>query len=845
MLRQAEALRQAIANNDEAPFNELVAGGAADVLIWAAGENQLDILQALLRAGADANAKGPAKMTPLYMAADEGHVEAARALLDAGADPNAKSSIGVPLVGAVRKGRADVVRLLVERGAKVGEARWSWNAPMLSVAADKGDAEVVRALLDGGADPNEADKRKRSPLMEAAAKGHVEMVRLLVAAGARVNPPPREPAKQTFEDMMSEKGTPLILAAKGGQTDAVAELIGAGADVVATDDKNQTAYDWARKNKHDRCAALLKEAGGAPAGGASLADLLAAADVGDVAGVRAALAAGVDVDGKDPAEFTLGGESRGGMTALQLAARAGHADVVRALLDAGADVEQWSDDMMGGRRPALLYAAAAGREAVVRMLLDAGANVAATGSGMSGSTGTALHAAAEAGHAGVVRVLLDAGAKVNDKSGGNTPLSVAAREGRLDVLRMLLDAGAKVDQKDRAGTTALHDAAAAGKLEAVRLLIERGAAVNVAAKDTGTALHAAAGALHSRTIRYDADGNATEEDRGDPLGVLRTLLAAGADPNLARGDGETVLTSAAGQPAVVRLLLEHKADPSPRKRDGTSALWWATIVGAAESVKLLLAAGADPNVVDREGRSCLDIALDRDMAECASLLEAAGAKRGKDLDAGREVAEAKKAKERKEEQEAEASQRKYEAMRPDFTKAAESQAFKDAVKKAGELIGAAPETKEQAAGIVFFKTTRRQGRELLAKHHAALLERGAYLYSCGRATMDDEADWLALAPTTDKYAVMLAMGTNACNYGRGPVEVVAGLKELEKDVPCVLTHISFDTLEGEWTGPIQNPAKFAKKLYEFCPDIVDQGVETVAALSKQLKKSNKLFFWWD
>ena len=60
----------------------------------------------------------------------------------------------------------------------------------------------------------------------------------------------------------------------------------------------------------------------------------------------------------------------------------------------------------------------------------------------------------------------------------------------------------------------------------------------------------------------------------------------------------------------------------------------------------------------------------------------------------------------------------------------------------------------------------------------------------------------------------------------------------------MLTGIGFDTLEGFFTAPVANPDSLAKLMYQFCPDIVDQGTETLGALASELRKGN-LYFWWD
>jgi hypothetical protein len=60
----------------------------------------------------------------------------------------------------------------------------------------------------------------------------------------------------------------------------------------------------------------------------------------------------------------------------------------------------------------------------------------------------------------------------------------------------------------------------------------------------------------------------------------------------------------------------------------------------------------------------------------------------------------------------------------------------------------------------------------------------------------------------------------------------------------VLTGIGFDYMEGNFTAPVKDPRGLARRMHQFCPDIVDQGVGTVGALAKELEKG-KLYFWWD
>ncbi len=114
--------------------------------------------------------------------------------------------------------------------------------------------------------------------------------------------------------------------------------------------------------------------------------------------------------------------------ALRTACARGHAEVVKVLLDAGADARSGSDW-------SLRIASERGHAEVVKMLLDAGADV-------HTYSDTALRWASERGHVEVVRTLLERGANV--RACDDRALLTAAYKGHIEVVKMLLKAGANI-----------------------------------------------------------------------------------------------------------------------------------------------------------------------------------------------------------------------------------------------------------------------------------------------------------------------------------------------------------------------------------------------------------------
>ncbi|MFD5393564.1 ankyrin repeat domain-containing protein [Streptomyces sp. NPDC127097] len=158
-------------------------------LISAIYADQADTVAALLRQGASPSAPAADGETPLYLAAVAGQADLVRLLLEAGATPDTESrgepgSEGLPLCAAACWGHEEVVRALLTHGAdpNLREDDGTSYTPLMWAAAN-GHHRTAQLLLDGQADPD-AGHGDRTPLMVAAERGSVAVVRALLRHGA-------------------------------------------------------------------------------------------------------------------------------------------------------------------------------------------------------------------------------------------------------------------------------------------------------------------------------------------------------------------------------------------------------------------------------------------------------------------------------------------------------------------------------------------------------------------------------------------------------------------------------------------------------------------------------------
>lgn len=246
--------------------------------------------------------------------------------------------------------------------------------------------------------------------------------------------------------------------------------------------------------------------------------------------------------------------------------------IVKLLINAGANISSCN----GQGETVLVHAIRAQKRAVARVLIEAGADV-----NVQVREGSAWMLAVFHGDDKMVELLVEAGADTNARwMDERTPLEIAARRNHCQILRTLLDAGAAVSAQCDGGTTALHAAAQQGHEAGVRLLLDAGADVHLVRTDGSTVLHSAV-----------SSGNTT---------IIRMLLDAGADLSAYDIAGNTILLRAIERhphsPAIVpliKLFINSGIDLSAKDRCELMALHIAASLGLHEVVKLLIKAGID------------------------------------------------------------------------------------------------------------------------------------------------------------------------------------------------------------------------------------------------------------
>ncbi|HEV2985127.1 MAG TPA: ankyrin repeat domain-containing protein [Vicinamibacterales bacterium] len=568
----------------------LAAAPSSSPVADAAMRGDLDALRALLKQGADVSGAQGDGMSALHHAAERGDAEMTEMLVYAGANVSATTRIGqyTPLHLASQAGSAAVVQALLKAGANVAARTTTTGVTPLHLAAATGNADVVKILLDAGADANARDAEwGQTPLIYAAAPNRAEAIRVLLARGAdpRVTTKTIDIAKQSALDRAASERQRKVLeaAVPKGQQPTASQI--------------QAAMQASRE---------LFASGTIPP-----------PDTKEGAAANDRNAPGA-ANNFDPEEINPPVATKGGLTALLHAARQGHIDAARALLEGGAPIDQPG---AGDGTSPLLMAVINGQFDMAMFFIERGANpnLAAGGNGA-----TPLWAAIntqwqprtrfpqpqemEQQHAtylDVTKALLEAGADPNGRIKTHPWYLVYSGCGNRNC-----------GLADTAGSTAFWRAAYATDVTAMRLLVAHGADPNIPTIAPPVPVRrggqggppAGAGGPMAPTA-----GANQERFTGPPIppggpGVYALHAAAGVEYGEGFAGNAHRHAPDGWMPSVKYLVEELGADVNARDNDGYTPLHHAASRGDNEMILYLVSKGADVTAVARSGQTVADMA---------------------------------------------------------------------------------------------------------------------------------------------------------------------------------------------------------------------------------------------
>lgn len=565
-------------------------------LICAAESGSSDVMQLLIRGGANVNVKNTVGQTALHVAVEKKAPENVRLLLRSGADANIQNNDGqTGLILSTKIGSVDCMYLMLGSGCDRNIQDTKGNTALLW-AAWQGNVDCLKLLLKAGCDANVQNQSGNTAVIICSDANAHDCLKVFVQKA-------QERAVE-FDRINKEGDSAVVIAARKNHMESFQLLIGCvGVDLNSRDAKGNTALIWCVWNANPQATKML-----------------------------------LDVSGVGGRVVEVGAQNQFQHTALMFAAeRSDNIECLKLLITAVAasntanrDTDNNAGSLLDMKNingdTALLLAVKNKCLEATKLLVTAGADVdiqdTTTGS-------TALHLAVKDNSKEVIKVLLSSGRKngcvdslnVKDATDGNTPLLIAAERNDTQCLSLLLSSSSAVDlniQNNR-GKTILNLLIEYKATRAIQELLSKhylDPNIPDAAHDNSTALILAIKHRCFDIVRLllDMPSNSNNNNSNGRCAV---------DPNIPDAHGNTALILACDMKheEMAALLLKHGADPDISNTEGDFPLIIATKNKSPEIIKLLLKSNSCfKDVVDGKGNTAVIWAAWKGFADCLKLL---------------------------------------------------------------------------------------------------------------------------------------------------------------------------------------------------------------------------------
>lgn len=631
------ALQCALASQEVSLLCSTMAGWTP--LHYAAAYGQTAACKFLIANGASLHATGVRGISPLHLAAHFGHVEVFKILVEAGIDPDESHEHGLNSVFeilSIGAGRAsmDLTEFLqwLLRGQEHFfldvQARDNSQRSILYHLANPPDrtyspshtltteqASAIGLVLDEGASGDEIDFHEISLLHESCQDNRMDLVKLLLSGSCNVN------------GVDGRGYTALHYAVESGNLELVSLLIKRGADVnVGAYEGFFKGYFWSERPTPLYLAAMIDQI--------DMVQLLMEQGAGrHDENVTDAFHVALRVNSIDIARYFIE-HAKDQLDLRHAISTVEHwPDLIEELYRAGAPLDHIDEN---GWTP-LLTAARNGWTDVVRILVELGADLNLTGNDLTDNASTPLRFAVEGGYADVASVLLAAGARIeppNEHIPTLRQLAISRGYNEIaDLIASNISGEPSTGQDPVGGNEAeqgcdverdITTSCVKGDLAVVEKLLEKGCSLKTAKTSLWSPL-----SLAISWKRWE---------------VVRRLIQAGAELNFCGNTADGLLDMpfmdavCNDNAAMIEFMIAHGADVHIRTEDGATPLlqcldrFWSRGIGSESTcdsngmiVRALLKAGACANVIDDYGRTALGKAAAVGNLEAVIALVEAGA----------------------------------------------------------------------------------------------------------------------------------------------------------------------------------------------------------------------------